>query len=618
MNRRGEHSSGIENKMKGKAFRRGAIIVSVVIALLGSTFVSLGYNIKDFTVKPKSTSNYFRGLSSTKSFQVTDPKFGGKIQTTKMTRIAPLSGNGYGVEKNTSLYPLRGSAHAYLWSLKGRKANQPAGFKVYDCIIWDESKRRYLKIDVQHKVISWVTSPGYKRAFGPYIAFSKNPSIIARTSGIKKVVIETTYYEAGTTKPISIKSNISVKDVDFYQMMEIYPIIDYITTSDTKLKKHKSSNKFVYPALVDSLNHDPRATFGVIYNTSKLYTVFEDPRATVGYASEKLNYNTLWKPGNGAKYFSTDSSTIIFPKNNKPSIWPFHKITGENDKSKPSVKNIDYYGGEFHIDEDVQIGANIIDLPADVNQKSDLLSIRYEIIKDGVKIHSQKLTDRISSLEEEGIEVYINETINELGVGDYKVNWYAFDNVFGSKEVGPVAMKFEIIAKKKNPETWVEGYVDHLFMWNKNRHDFNKFYSKKAGTPYVESDDKVEVEEYIESDLRPRKRWYNVFWPGEEFSLKAKAGEDVDSIKVTIKNNRGTRSGDGETYYETWLKKDNGGNWTGNLWHESMVDKGGVEEPVVVNFHFTTYYYSEEEKTDVVPIIIDNYRPFWDLDFKVA
>ncbi len=605
--------------MESKYLRITVTIMVILAFMMTGLAVDVkGYSQSPYRTTPKASSKYFQGTNSSPFyFKNKSNEYGKGILPTKNTQYIPIATRGYGMETNKALYP-DGSGNSWmLWSMQGRKSNQTFGYKATNCIKWNETTRSYDKIDVVNIVTSWAKGPSYRRAFGPYIAIVKNPNINVRTSGIEDMAVSVKYYKAGTTTPIKIKTNGTIRDIDDYQMVGISPVVDYITYKNSYLKKHVSQTSFACFRNGNIHTNSPYTAVGYVANTSYLNIKFGDNKYLRGNSYDKKTYNNLWGDGKGWKHFFVGSSNIHTIPNNIPDIKPFVINVDVNKKREAKGWNLNLDAGTLYTDDDLIIGSNLRDIMAKGQNKADIISSYYLIYKNGelIKRSEVKKSNTEDFVGGEGMHL-ISESLDEIGVGDIKIYWYASDGVPDYKSRGPVIMEFKLL-EGKDADLTIDGQVNHLKAWDENRNVFNAFYYNKVGRNYVGNEDKISIGDYLKDDNRPRERYQNVFWPGEEFVIEAIGGDGIHSIKVEIENASGFKSGNDGEMYETWLSQDVEGVWKGSLWDESMVDKGGKEKPELINFVFTPYRKGQPGQVYKVPVIIDNYRAFWDLKFQL-
>ena len=136
----------------------------------------------------------------------------------------------------------------------------------------------------------------------------------------------------------------------------------------------------------------------------------------------------------------------------------------------------------------------------------------------------------------------------------------------------------ETLRFKVKQERSLSGDVTHTSVWESNRQDWNR---EKKGTDAV--------------------REPNVFWPGEALILNAPCAGgpvSVDAVLVefpqyTVRLRRGSTGEDGKTEY------------SGQLWHSSMLQTIGTVRPVPSTVRFIARYDDGESLTWDVPILFD-------------
>ncbi len=607
-----------KNKFINLIRKTHVIVLVIFILALIAPVVASGYSQGPFYKTPKTSSSYFDGFDNNGIKHISiNENFAMGVEPTSKTEYIQLAPNGYGVVTSKNLYPDRTGAGWMMWSTWDRKDNQTFGIKATNCKKWNNETREYEYLDVVIMVTSWQDGYYYNREFGPYIAIRKNPNLAVQTSGILDVQFKINYYKAGTNTPVKVKTNGTVRDIDDYQMVAISPLIDYVTVKGSYLDKHSSKTAFACLIGTNFEYSDPKTSFGYVMDSHYLNVQFGDNKYMRGSAYDKRSYNTIWGKGNGGKYFDIGASTFDKVSNNLPDIMPYvlDVTTGWNrDAGK---WNVTYDEGELYIDDKVLIGANVRDVIAKYQSKGDVINTYYEIYKNGEKIITgeNKLTDTSDFSNGQSVHM-IEESLEEIGIGEVEIWWYGTDNVPGYGKRGPVKMKFQILPKEY-ADLSIIGVVEHLPDWEMNRKKFNEYYSQTSGGISTFNDSDVYIEEYLSDDRRPRERFRNVFWAGEEFVLKAEAAKGVQAIKVHIENEEGKKSGEAENEYDVWMIRNSSGEWEASLWHESMIGKGGRETPKQIYFVFTSYRNGEPGETSKVPIIIDNYRDYWDLKFSI-
>ena len=159
-------------------------------------------------------------------------------------------------------------------------------------------------------------------------------------------------------------------------------------------------------------------------------------------------------------------------------------------------------------------------------------------------------------------------------------------------------LKFSVVSAAE-----VLGFVHHTTQWDENRKTFNV---NRFGKEYNQT---MDYERYRAMES-PRPRGSNVFWPGEDFLLRAEVGGDAKMVSVhiveypkysTILTASGQTTTKGNRIYK------------GSLWDESMRNLCGSKEPEKVTFRFVALYKDGTEEVHDVEVILDDSVGYWQL-----
>lgn len=224
--------------------------------------------------------------------------------------------------------------------------------------------------------------------------------------------------------------------------------------------------------------------------------------------------------------------------------------------------------------------------------EKDILSLQTDIYKDKKLVFTQR-TAGIEPGSDGSYPATIVSGIPTAEVGAYEVVCTVRDET----GAGVDSLRFTVISEGK-----VTGAVSHTDNWDDNRKKYNVM---KFGREYNEP---VAFSSYAALS-KPRPRYSNVFWSGEEFVLRAAVAGNPTSVQCQIVGtsytatltSTGTRNEEGETIY------------TGALWDSSMVNKWGRSAPEALSFRFTAAYPGAITKTHDAQVILDSETDYWQL-----
>ncbi len=204
------------------------------------------------------------------------------------------------------------------------------------------------------------------------------------------------------------------------------------------------------------------------------------------------------------------------------------------------------------------------------DKDKDPLTVTIEVYKDsgGTPIASKTVKD----VKPDGSGTYPQVTLPNLP----KAEPGTYDIVVTVSDGG--GSDVETLRFKVKEERTLTGAVTHTAAWEVNRQAWNK---AKKGTDAV----------------RPE----NMFWPGETLVLNAPCSGDPQAVSAqilefpqyTAKLSRGAASADGKV------------NYSGTLWHSSMLQTIDTAKPVPATVRFTARFADGGVLTWDVAIVFD-------------
>ncbi|MDO4552456.1 MAG: hypothetical protein Q4C22_02855, partial [Bacillota bacterium] len=226
------------------------------------------------------------------------------------------------------------------------------------------------------------------------------------------------------------------------------------------------------------------------------------------------------------------------------------------------------------------------------DEEKDPLSLLTEVYKDKRLLHSHRKTGLVPGAGGAYPDVLV-EGLPAAAPGVYEIVCTVRDET----GAGVDSLKFTVVSEGR-----IAGAVSHTEAWDQNRKKYNLARFSK------EYNEAVSFDTYTALS-KPRPRYGNVFWSGEEFLLEAAVAGSPFSVSAQIAGtaystplaNTGRRNDAGEALY------------SGSLWDEAMVNQWGRQSPESLSFVFTARYPEDVVKTHTVSVILDTDTDYWQL-----
>ncbi|MDD3186557.1 MAG: isopeptide-forming domain-containing fimbrial protein, partial [Anaerostipes sp.] len=339
----------------------------------------------------------------TKSIQV-DADYAHRIETTKKTKYTVEAGKRVGIGKTVGPTgedkdTMVDTESKPLFRVSENTAGSMA-VKISDCEIWqcdaDGSNAHKVKVDVVKTITNFKQNAegdidGQKDG---YIHFSTGLNGVSYMDNVEEVTMKTEFYKAGTNEKVSLKSNITLSDIDNSQYVSVNSKImsgEYVASA-TNLLYNKDGNYDVYSSKAGNDTSGVKSAVGFIFETNTfMYTFGKDvkqPTGNVQYVASSSQSMVSFKPTKPIKTVSdvdkdntpeTDVTTNHLPDLAKSWLY---KVT------QPIVTNTaekDYYDS-FVMSDTLDSCLTLEKTPVVENQEGSDVSNLFNIKVEGTKV----------------------------------------------------------------------------------------------------------------------------------------------------------------------------------------------------------------------------------------
>ena len=253
-----------------KRFIRKVVSFFMILTLVVSTMLA---NMNIAFAEPTDTSNlrkipgtpikegdfwYKENLREYTSFAsekskalVVDRAYGYKLYKTDETDFKITKGDADAVPSsfNGEDLALNESAKKFKWFRTSKNSAGNIEVKITNMKIYQPDKERYIKVDV----VRTITKINKYNGQDGWVALGQGLSDTTYV-GIDEVRTRNTFYEAGTDKKISLKTNLSVADIDVWQyvMVGADKIVGQYVSDDTDLWYGEDGDNVIYASRNDT------------------------------------------------------------------------------------------------------------------------------------------------------------------------------------------------------------------------------------------------------------------------------------------------------------------------------------------------------------------------------
>ena len=243
-----------KNKWK-KIFCRMLAVVMSILMMPTSVFAQISVDdakkINDDWYKPNQKE--FSSFDSSKALTV-KASYGFRLYKTKNSKFTVEEGKSckYPTSYNGLDLNIQDFQKEYLWFKTSENSVDKIKVKVSNMQIYqcndDGSNGHWVKVDMVRTVTG---IEKYKGKDG-YIALGENLTNTVYV-GLKEVKTTSTFYKAGTNTKVSLKSNVTLKDIDSKQYIGVKAnkVDGQYVSSNTKLSYKEDNGTYIYYADYD-------------------------------------------------------------------------------------------------------------------------------------------------------------------------------------------------------------------------------------------------------------------------------------------------------------------------------------------------------------------------------
>lgn len=247
--------------MKKKRFKKichqiAAVAMAILMVPNTQVFAQIAVDgVKKIDEKNWFVSNEkeFSSFDDSKALKV-NAEYGFRLYKSKKTKFEVIQGKSckYPTSYNGLDLSIQDFAKDYLWfKTSENSVNQIkvkiSNMEIYQCNS-DGSNGHWVDVDVVRTVTG---IEKYKGQDG-YIALGEGITSNVYI-GLEEIKTTSTFYEAGTNTKISLKSNVTLKDIDSYQYIGVKAnkVIGQYVSKDTKLSYKEDNGTYIYYADTD-------------------------------------------------------------------------------------------------------------------------------------------------------------------------------------------------------------------------------------------------------------------------------------------------------------------------------------------------------------------------------
>lgn len=373
----------------------------------------------------ESTHNYSSYDDS--NALIVDPSYGFKVQKTSKTKTKIMQGtemtgsSDSGDIESSETYPAFKTSQNTAGKIK---------VKVTNCSIWQCDTNGKNGHSVQVDVLKTITAYDLASEDGNgkkegYIKFRPGLNGVSYAGTIEELSMKTQFFKAGTETPVTLRTNVTLKDVDNDQYIGIKAskVDGQYVAKDTNLRYKKSGSMDVYASPTGNVASTPESAVGFIFESS-------DFEYTFG--------RNIAKPTGENQYAGTGQNMVKFPPTNPVKTVSDHDETDTTSNTLRSLAETFTY----------KICQNIpTDIPEAHYYKSFVME---DTIEECLKINKVQVT----AINTDGEEVNVSSmfTIKQDG---QKVTATLKDPK-NAKFYTYGAYNLKITVKINIPENWTE------------------------------------------------------------------------------------------------------------------------------------------------------------------
>ena len=244
-----------KNKWK-KIFCRMLAVVMSILMMPTSVFAQISVDTAKKINKDwyKPNQKEFSSFDSSKALEVKG-SYGFRLYRTKNTKFTVEEGKSckYPTSYNGLDLSIQDFQKEYLWFKTSENSVNKIKVKISNMEIYqcndDGSKGHWIKVDMVRTVTG---IEKYKSQDG-YIALGDGVTNTVYI-GLEEVKTNSTFYKAGTSEKVSLKSNVTLKDIDAHQYIGIKAskVDGQYVSSNTKLSYKEDNGTYIYYANYDN------------------------------------------------------------------------------------------------------------------------------------------------------------------------------------------------------------------------------------------------------------------------------------------------------------------------------------------------------------------------------
>ena len=247
--------------MKKKRFKKichqiAAIAMAILMVPNTQVFAQIAVDgVKKIDEKNwfKTNEKEFSSFDDSKALKV-DAEYGFRLYRTKNSTFTVEEGKSckYPTSYNGLDLNIQDFQKEYLWFKTSENSVDKIKVKISNMEIYqcdaDGSNGHWVKVDMVRTVTG---IEKYKRQDG-YIALGENLTNTVYV-GLEEVKTTSTFYKAGTTTKVSLKSNVTLKDIDSNQYIGVKAnkVNGQYVSKDTKLSYKEDNGTYIYYADTD-------------------------------------------------------------------------------------------------------------------------------------------------------------------------------------------------------------------------------------------------------------------------------------------------------------------------------------------------------------------------------
>ena len=247
--------------MKKKRFKKichqiAAIAMAILMVPNTQVFAQIAVDgVKKIDKKNwfKTNEKEFSSFDDSKALKV-DAEYGFRLYRTKNSTFTVEEGKSckYPTSYNGLDLNIQDFQKEYLWFKTSENSVDKIKVKISNMEIYqcdaDGSNGHWVKVDMVRTVTG---IEKYKGQDG-YIALGENLTNTVYV-GLEEVKTTSTFYKAGTTTKVSLKSNVTLKDIDSYQYIGVKAnkVNGQYVSKDTKLSYKEDNGTYIYYADTD-------------------------------------------------------------------------------------------------------------------------------------------------------------------------------------------------------------------------------------------------------------------------------------------------------------------------------------------------------------------------------